>query len=75
MYILYTVCVQPSWAAVDVLLVIVAGLEAFVAMFAAALACRSICSGRLSAAAVRTVHLLSVCCHFHGCEFSSFLPN
>lgn len=37
----------PSWAAVDILLVIVAGCEAFVAIFAAALACRSICSGRL----------------------------
>ena len=46
------VCVQPSWAAVDILLVIAAGVEAFVAVFAAALACRSICSGRLNTAPV-----------------------
>jgi len=45
---------QPDWAAVDILLVIVAAVEAFVAIFAAALACRSICSGRLNTAPVYT---------------------
>ena len=54
------VCVQPSWAAVDILLVIAAGVEAFVAVFAAALACRSICSGRLNTAPVRNPP--SLCC-------------
>lgn len=42
----------PDWAAVDILLVIVAAVEAFVAVFAASLACRSICSGRLNTAPV-----------------------
>jgi len=55
------VCVQPSWAAVDILLVIAAGVEAFVAVFAAALACRSICSGRLNTAPVRSPPLSDVC--------------
>lgn len=43
----------PTWAAVDILLVIVAGVEACIAIFAAALACRSICFGRLNTAPVQ----------------------
>jgi len=54
------VYVQPTWAAVDILLVIVAGVEACIAIFAAALACRSICFGRLNTAPVCTVLLVTL---------------